>query len=142
MMLPSPDNTSITTFPSTSNKGTKGTLRIARRGKSNSILLVALFRPKVKNAFNDDLYLHLIALLQQVATEDTLSAIVLTGTGPYFSSGADLNDQMMDVDDDRGMIDKPPGRFMMELLKFPKVGWDFKPNMEHSGIYFTCLLVG
>ena len=123
MTLPSQDTTSIVTFSSSTsnnNNNKEGTLQIARRGKQNSILLVALHRPKVKNAFNDDLYLDLIALLQQVAVDDTLSAIVLTGTGPYFSSGADLN-QMVDVDDERGMIDKPPGRFMMELLKFPKV---------------------
>lgn len=82
---------------------------------------MSLHRPRVKNAFNDDQYSDLIAMLQQVYSDDTLSAIVLTGSGPYFSSGADLNNMVEIEDGDGGIINKPSGRFMMELLKFPKI---------------------
>ena len=116
------------------------TLLIARRGTQNSILLVALHRPKVKNAFSDDQYLDLISILKQVQEDDSISALVLTGMGDYFSSGADLSAFQFDDEDDdddfdgnyeeeskstrdkkKGTIDKPAGRFMMTMLSFPKV---------------------
>ena len=64
-----------------------------------SILLVALNRQKVKNAFNDEQYLDLISVLTKVETDETLHAIVLTGMGNYFSSGADLSSTNFGEDD-------------------------------------------
>jgi peroxisomal 3,2-trans-enoyl-CoA isomerase len=103
-----------------------------------SILLVALNRQKVKNAFNDEQYLDLISVLTKVETDETLHAIVLTGMGNYFSSGADLSSTNFGEDDSnedeeeevagkeqpsrkKGMIDRPAGQFMMKLLSFPKL---------------------
>jgi enoyl-CoA hydratase/carnithine racemase len=65
----------------------RGTLSLARRGQ---ILIVALDRLQIKNASNDDVYLDLVDVLQKVEQDDSLVAIALTGTGSYFSSGADL----------------------------------------------------
>ena len=86
-------------------------------------MLVALSRPRVKNAFSDDLYLDLISVLNSVSQDDSLSAIVLTGDGSYFSSGADLKGNFMPEDDgaSRDTLNKPAGQFMMTLLSFPKL---------------------
>lgn len=117
------------------------TLLTSLHGKNQSILLVALNRPKVKNAFNNKQYLDLIAILQKVANDTSIHAIVLTGMGDYFSSGADLSennfgaaeDDEYDEENEKedeineqekkrvGTIHKPPGQFMMTLLSFPKL---------------------
>lgn len=114
--LPPPSSTAAVPFG-------RGNVRVARRGHEASILLVALSRPRVKNAFSDDLYLDLVDVLQRVAADDSLSALVLTGDGEYFSSGADLKGNFMPEEDggSRDTLNKPAGRFMMELLSFPKL---------------------
>jgi len=101
----------------------RGNIHVARRGYKNSILLVALSRPRVKNAFSDDLYLDLVDVLQEAAADETLSALVLTGNGSYFSSGADLKGNFMPEEDGgtRDTLNKPAGKFMMALLSFPKL---------------------
>lgn len=98
----------------------RGTIRIQRR---KSVLVVALSRPKVKNAFSAELYLDLIEILHATSLDDSLSALVLTGTGSYFSSGADLKKGTFLPEDGsaRVTIDLPAGRFMMALLGFPKI---------------------
>ncbi len=116
------------------------TLLIARRGKKQSILLVALNRQKVKNAFNDQQYLDLISIMSEIEKDESIHAMVLTGMGTYFSSGADLSqtnfgDEDEDEDENEndtnggggtrkrkmGTIDRPAGQFMMTMLSFTKV---------------------
>ena len=62
----------------------RGTVRLCRRGKIGSILLVAITRESVKNARNDDVYLDLIDILDKATVHSSISAIVLTGTGAFF----------------------------------------------------------
>lgn len=135
--------TTTTTRIAATNKAKKygSTLLIARRGQKQSILLVALHRLNVKNAFNDEQYLDLISILNEVECDTSIHAIVLSGMGNYFSSGADLSQTNFgddgDCDDEaedgeggefhvnetkrKGTIDRPAGQFMMALLSFPKV---------------------
>lgn len=79
----------------------------------------------IKNAFNDELYKNLTALLQQSSEDRSVSAIVITGTGEYFTSGADLRETNVMPADDKSekvnLLSKPVGLFMVQLLKFPKV---------------------
>jgi peroxisomal 3,2-trans-enoyl-CoA isomerase len=97
----------------------RGTVSIQ---KVSSVLIVALDRPKVKNAFNDHLYLDLIACMDLVVADDTFSGIVLTGTGDFFSSGADLSSNFLAEDGGpRNTLNIPPGQFMMALISFPKL---------------------
>jgi len=70
----------------------RGTVLILQR---NSVLLIALSRKQTKNAFSDDMYLDLIDLLNIAKENEDISAVVLTGDGPYFSSGADLKADFM-----------------------------------------------
>jgi len=52
---------------------------------------ITLNRPNSHNAFDAELIEALTAALQQVAADDSVRCLVLTGTGNTFSAGADLN---------------------------------------------------
>ena len=102
-----------------SNYG-RGSLRVSRR--PSGVLIVAFARPQVRNAFNDDLYLDLVDILRQAAVEDDISAVILTGMGDFFSSGADLSDlHTITPENRREMAHLPAGKFMVALVDFPKV---------------------
>jgi 2-(1,2-epoxy-1,2-dihydrophenyl)acetyl-CoA isomerase len=53
---------------------------------------VQLNRPQALNAWNRQLGLDLLAALEDVAGDDDVRAVMLTGAGRGFSSGADLRD--------------------------------------------------
>jgi 2-(1,2-epoxy-1,2-dihydrophenyl)acetyl-CoA isomerase len=53
---------------------------------------VELNRPEVLNAWNRQLGLDLLAALRDAAADDAVRAVVITGAGRAFSSGADLKD--------------------------------------------------
>jgi len=64
------------------------TLDVAVR---NGIGVVVLNRPDVHNAFNETLIAELTATLQAMAIDDSVRIVVLSGHGPSFCAGADLN---------------------------------------------------
>lgn len=106
----------------------RGTVQVCRRGQKGSILLVALSRPGVRNAFNNDMYEDLIDLLRMSSHDESISAVVLTGVGSYFSSGADVNAFQsafaMAAAKPKGMrqmLHEPAGRFMMAVIRHPKI---------------------
>jgi peroxisomal 3,2-trans-enoyl-CoA isomerase len=99
-----------------------GSLRVCRRGKDNGILLVALSKAPVRNAINDHVYDDLIGVLQLATNDGSLSAVVLTGSGEFFSSGADLKGGTFSPEEGgRRTLRKPAGRFMLEVIAFPKI---------------------
>jgi 2-(1,2-epoxy-1,2-dihydrophenyl)acetyl-CoA isomerase len=53
---------------------------------------IELNRPQALNAWNTQLGLDLLAAVRQVAADDAVRAVVITGAGRAFSSGADLKD--------------------------------------------------
>src|ERR1039458_5003596 len=53
---------------------------------------VELNRPEVLNAWNRQLGMDLLAALRTIADDDSVRAVVITGAGRAFSSGADLKD--------------------------------------------------
>ncbi|KAA6409382.1 MAG: crotonase [Lasallia pustulata] len=61
---------------------------LTTRGK---IAIITLNIPDKLNALTQDLYFRLSTLLRQVATLDDIYVTVLTGTGRYFSAGADVS---------------------------------------------------
>jgi methylglutaconyl-CoA hydratase len=63
-------------------------VRVERRGLA---AYVTLNRPEVHNAFNARLIEELQDAFEQVGADDTVRAVVLSGEGPSFSAGADLN---------------------------------------------------
>lgn len=65
-------------------------LLVERRGK---VLWVTLNRPEVHNALNATMVEALVEALEAASTDDTLRAVVLTGSGERsFCSGADLKE--------------------------------------------------
>jgi 2-(1,2-epoxy-1,2-dihydrophenyl)acetyl-CoA isomerase len=63
------------------------TVDVERRGPE---LRITLNRPEAMNAWNTQLGLDLLAAVEHAAAEDDVRAVVVTGAGRAFSSGADL----------------------------------------------------
>lgn len=57
----------------------------------NSIALVALNRPEIRNAFDDALIGALTKVLNRLDADKSVRAVVLMGNGVAFCAGADLN---------------------------------------------------
>lgn len=57
---------------------------------SRGVLTLTLNRPDVHNAFNAELIAELHSALREAESRDSVRVIVLTGAGPSFSAGADL----------------------------------------------------
>jgi 2-(1,2-epoxy-1,2-dihydrophenyl)acetyl-CoA isomerase len=56
----------------------------------NGVGTVTLNRPDVMNATNDQLYRELSALIREIADDDRVGCVVLTGAGRGFCAGADV----------------------------------------------------
>ena len=63
------------------------TVQVERRGGE---LRITLDRPEAMNAWNKQFGLDLLAAVEQAAGDDEVRAVVITGAGRAFSSGADL----------------------------------------------------
>lgn len=67
-------------------------------------------------------YEDLISILGLAERDSDLSAVVLTGMGPYFSSGADFKKSKFQPEPiGRQTRSKPAGRFMLAIVRFPKI---------------------
>ncbi|MEM8997333.1 MAG: enoyl-CoA hydratase-related protein [Acidobacteriota bacterium] len=84
-----------------------------RRGR---VLVLTIHRPDQLNALTHDMYSSLAQGLEDLSSDDTLRAAVITGRGEYFTAGNDLGDFA------RGMPEgKPPVmRFLEALRDAPK----------------------
>ncbi len=59
---------------------------------ANGVATIELNRPEALNAWNKQLGVDLLAALRQAAGDDAARAVLITGAGRAFSSGADLRD--------------------------------------------------
>jgi len=64
------------------------TLAFAQHG---AVATLTLNRPDVRNAFNETVIAELTGAFRALADEPSVRAIVLSGNGPAFCAGADLN---------------------------------------------------
>lgn len=60
--------------------------------RDGAAVKIALNRPERMNAWSDGLSRDLLAVLREVAADETVRAVMLTGNGRAFCSGADLKD--------------------------------------------------
>jgi 2-(1,2-epoxy-1,2-dihydrophenyl)acetyl-CoA isomerase len=60
--------------------------------RDGAAVKIALNRPDRMNAWSDGLSQDLLAALREVAADETVRAVMLTGNGRAFCSGADLKD--------------------------------------------------
>ena len=56
----------------------------------NQIAVITLNRPERRNAINQQLLVDLYGILEAVAASDDIGAVILTGKGPSFCAGLDL----------------------------------------------------
>lgn len=66
-----------------------GALRVDRDARG--VATVVMDRPAVRNAFDAALIAELHAVASELAVDDAVRVVVLTGAGEVFSAGADLN---------------------------------------------------
>ncbi len=78
------------------------TVDVLRRGGAATILLN---RPEAMNAWNKQFGVDLLAALREVAADDEVRAVCITGAGRAFSSGADLKDMSANEDQHEGRPD-------------------------------------
>ncbi|TMW66730.1 hypothetical protein Poli38472_014042 [Pythium oligandrum] len=87
------------------------------------IYVAELCRPSVKNAFNNQMYSQLTQAIEEYEANDDLHALVITGSGQYFSSGGDIS-QGLSVDE-QGKPVLPSKNFTRKLMeamvKCPKI---------------------
>src|SRR3546814_16000803 len=57
---------------------------------SDAILTIRFDRPEAFNAFSGEMVLETSRLLEEASARDDVRVVVLTGTGPAFSPGADI----------------------------------------------------
>ena len=57
----------------------------------DGVAIVTLSRPEVRNAINDALRAELVAVLDRIAADEGVRAVVLTGKGKAFCSGGDIS---------------------------------------------------
>src|ERR671928_582405 len=68
---------------------TYDTVNVLRKGPAAK---VELNRPDTMNAWNRQFGVDLLAAIESVATDDDVRAVMITGAGRGFSSGADLKE--------------------------------------------------
>lgn len=61
-----------------------------REQRSDGVVRLTLNRPEIHNAFDDRQITELSAVLDELAGDDSVRVVVLTGAGRSFSAGADL----------------------------------------------------
>ncbi|PWW80393.1 ClpP/crotonase [Tuber magnatum] len=65
-----------------------------------NVALITLNQPQKLNALTGDLYFDLAQVMRKVAAMEEVTITVLTGTGRYFSTGADVSSTFGDGKDD------------------------------------------
>jgi enoyl-CoA hydratase/carnithine racemase len=80
---------------------------------SAGVAVLTLNRPAQQNAFTPTMATELGTALRRCDTEDTIRAVVITGTPPAFCAGADLSHR---ADDATATIDPPPWRIRKPVI--------------------------
>src|ERR687890_515268 len=61
-----------------------------RIGHGDTVATVSLARPDARNALNDELIGELTRCMEELAQDDDVRVVVLTGEGDFFCAGADI----------------------------------------------------
>jgi enoyl-CoA hydratase/carnithine racemase len=77
-------------------------LRVERDG---AVAVLTIDRPEKRNAMTAGMWAALPELLAELAADDTVRALVVTGAGPSFCAGADIADLLSGPDPDDPMAD-------------------------------------
>jgi len=66
--------------------------KVVLYAKEDSIGFITINRPEIKNPLNMDVFRALDRVLDEVAADDEVRVLVITGAGNAFVSGADINE--------------------------------------------------
>ncbi|XP_045496103.1 enoyl-CoA delta isomerase 3, peroxisomal [Colias croceus] len=91
-------------------------IRIQVRDESN-VRIIQFNKPKKKNAIDYNMYVEITKLINNAATDDYISIVVLTGTGDFYCSGNDLNNDPGNTD----ALLKAIEQFIESIILFPKL---------------------
>ena len=91
------------------------TVNLLRKGGAAK---VELNRPDTMNAWNRQFGVDLLAAIESVAQDDEVRAVMITGAGRGFSSGADLKE--MGSNDDRTPEGHPDVRTTLTRTRRPR----------------------
>jgi enoyl-CoA hydratase/carnithine racemase len=69
--------------------------------KEEQIGIVTISRPEVRNSLNEAVFRQLNDILEQIARDEEIRAVVITGAGNVFVSGADIN-ELLGFDTQKG----------------------------------------
>ncbi|MDO9181948.1 MAG: enoyl-CoA hydratase-related protein [Bacteriovorax sp.] len=74
---------------------------------SRGVATITMNRPELHNAFNDEMITDLVKCFKELALNDSVRLVVLTGTGKSFCAGADLNwmKKMKDYSFEENLLD-------------------------------------
>ncbi len=86
----------------------------------DAVATLALNRPGTKNALNRALVLELGQALRTVSEDDSVRAVILTGSGESFCSGADLKAVMSEADVDMNERIKEFHALIRAIVSAPK----------------------
>lgn len=81
------------------------------------ILKIVIDRPAKKNALTGAMYTAMAAALDGAASDSAVRAVIITGSGDFFTSGNDLQDFLSHATGDK---DRPAFRFMRALTGLDK----------------------
>ncbi|KAH9632464.1 hypothetical protein HF086_014548 [Spodoptera exigua] len=84
------------------------------------IKIIQYNKPKKKNAIDGVMYRRVISILNDAATDDSVSVMVLTGTGDFYSSGNDFS-APKDPHDDTGKHLNLLKDYIKAFIMFPKI---------------------
>ena len=89
--------------------------------KKDTTATLTLNRPKVMNAMSKDLIIGLWDAVSNLATDETVSVVILRGAGDHFCSGADFNLFSENIPSDEWMVAmKGVGKIVRTLREMPQ----------------------
>ena len=83
-----------------------------------AVATIAFNRPDRRNAMSDDMRTEFVAALQQVASDKTVNALVLTGRGSAFCAGGDISGM-------KRRLEAPAGEVAFN-------GWSRQQGVHHA----------
>lgn len=86
----------------------------------DGIRIVQYNKPLKKNAIDSNMYQHVTNILTSAATDDSISVIVLTGTGDFYSSGNDFTSPL-ESDVNLETLNDILKEFINAFITFPKL---------------------
>lgn len=94
--------------------------RTMRTQVENGVGTIYLDRPEKRNALSTELFEDLVETMQPWRRDDSVAAVVITGTEDFFSAGLDLDTMNWATDADRLRWYDATYYGYLELLEFPK----------------------